>query len=221
MRAVCRRLGSHFDARAATWNTDTKKARAMWAADLIKSRPWFRSGGHALDFGCGTGLLSFALEPHMQRIVGLDESSGMVHAMEEDISVAGLGSKMTATCGPLEKLGRFDLIYSMLAIHHVKDCAQLLRQLASHVHPGGRLLVIDLEATQNARFFHNCSQIRGEHYEHDGLLAQDLSEWLSDAGKGEVDLMRVPFKKKLADGWDKAGEEATFQMLLASVNVRE
>ena len=35
----------------------------------------------ALDFGCGTGLLSLALQPVLHRVIGIDSSSGMLEKM--------------------------------------------------------------------------------------------------------------------------------------------
>ncbi|CAE7701955.1 unnamed protein product [Symbiodinium pilosum] len=180
LRQVKQLIGAHrsrhssFDARAATWDTPEKVQRAVWVGDEIRQFAWFRAApeamGRCLDFGCGTGLLSFELQKHCRHVTGLDESSGMVEVMQEKICAAGLGSKMMATKSPLATLGDFDLIVSLLCIHHVRDCQAQLGELARHLSRGGRVVIVDFEATENARLFHKKSEAKGDHYEHDGCL---------------------------------------------------
>eukprot|EP00439_Symbiodinium_sp_Y106_P067939 s2129_g11.t1 len=210
------RGNSSFDARAASWDTPEKLQRVAWVGDQIRGRPWFRQGreamGRCLDFGCGTGLLSFELKESCSHVTGLDASSGMLKVMQEKIEIAGLSSKMAATQGPLNVLGSFDTIVSLLCIHHIRDCESQLCELATHLSPSGRIVVIDFEATENARLFHKKSETRGDHYEHDGLQADALHGWLTSAGLQSVEVHRVPFEKARAEGWEDAGHKETFQI---------
>lgn len=50
--------------------------------------------------------------------------------------------------------GSFALIYTCLALHHVRDCTGTLSALAGYLRPGGRLLLFDFEATKNSARFH-------------------------------------------------------------------
>eukprot|EP00435_Cladocopium_sp_Y103_P023441 s3568_g5.t1 len=194
-----RRRFSNFDSRASTWDTKEKMAMVAMSARLIEAQKWFRKSpeamGRCLDFGCGTGLLAFELQPWCSAVVGLDTSQGMLEVMQEKIAAAGMKSKMRTT-GSLQEVGEFDLIVSMLCIHHVKDCALQLKELSSLLRPSGRLVIVDFEATENARIFHKESERKGDHYEHDGLPAKELTQWLKDASMSEVDLVRQPFEKE-------------------------
>jgi len=38
-----------------------------------------------LDFGCGTGLLSFFLQPYVGEITGIDTSKGMIEVFDKKI----------------------------------------------------------------------------------------------------------------------------------------
>lgn len=189
------------------------------SARLIEAQKWFRKSpeamGRCLDFGCGTGLLAFELQPWCSAVLGLDTSQGMLEVMEEKITAAGMQSKMRTTRS-LQEAGEFDLIVSMLCIHHVKDCALQLKELSSLLRPSGRLVIVDFEATENARIFHKESERKGDHYEHDGLPAKELTQWLKDASMSEVDLVRQPFEKERAEGWPNAGTKDIFQMMVAS-----
>jgi len=53
---------TNFDERAKDWDSDPKKVeRARVVADAIRSVIPLSKDMHALEYGCGTGLLSFAL----------------------------------------------------------------------------------------------------------------------------------------------------------------
>ncbi|CAJ1340363.1 unnamed protein product [Effrenium voratum] len=217
LTAVRLGTGSSFDDRAATWDTPSSMARVAWVAGLIEAQPWFRpeAMGSCLDFGCGTGLLAFQLQGHCTSLVGVDTSEGMLQVMEAKISGGGLETKMQAA-RQLQGLPTFDLVVSLLCLHHVRDCQQQVQELARHLAPGGRMVLVDFEATKNARLFHKADHRLGEHYEHDGLVAEELLGWLRAADLEELELVREPFQKDLAEGWPGAGNWETFQMLLAS-----
>lgn len=50
--------------------------------------------------------------------------------------------------------GSHALIYSSLVLHHVKDCQGEVSAVAGYLRPGGRLLLFDFEATENAALSH-------------------------------------------------------------------
>jgi 2-polyprenyl-3-methyl-5-hydroxy-6-metoxy-1,4-benzoquinol methylase len=150
----------NFDEAAKTWDAEERRLkRADAVAALARGRLGEAAGGRALDFGCGTGLLSFRLRDDFREIVMLDTSMGMIEAARGKIAVddAGRdarsalpGAGMTAVCGFLEalgpRLGLFDAAFSMMAMHHIPDTAATLRQLAGILKPGGLLLIVDLDA---------------------------------------------------------------------------
>jgi cyclopropane fatty-acyl-phospholipid synthase-like methyltransferase len=57
---------SDFDARAATWDDDPAKGeRAQAIADAIVRTAPLSDAMRAMEYGCGTGLLSFMLRPRL------------------------------------------------------------------------------------------------------------------------------------------------------------
>lgn len=139
-----------FDERAQTW--DEEPRRVQLAADIFAAlarRIPLRSDGSALDYGCGTGLLTLALAPRVRRVVAVDSSKGMLGVLAQKAQAAGIAnvephladfSKDPPPPGP------FDLIASAMTLHHVADVEALLRKFFTLLAPGGCLALADLDA---------------------------------------------------------------------------
>jgi SAM-dependent methyltransferase len=150
----------NFDEAARTWDGEERRVlRAKAVAErLVPVLEPFR-GKNALDFGCGTGLLSFFLRDFFARIDLLDPSEGMIEVLLKKIeadddrrrsSGAAPGAAMRPFRGTLESmsssLGPYDAIFSMLVLHHIRDTEGTLRGLRSVLAPGGLLALVDLDA---------------------------------------------------------------------------
>jgi SAM-dependent methyltransferase len=87
-----------------------------------------------LEYGCGTGLLGFALQPHCGHITLADSSAGMLATLQGKIAASGASNlqalRLDLVSDPLPA-ERFDLICSLMTFHHVADTARLLRDLYS------------------------------------------------------------------------------------------
>jgi len=141
---------SSFDARAATWDEDPgKRKRAAAVADAIRRQIKLAADMSAMEYGAGTGLLSFELADELGSIVLTDSSSGMLDVAQAKVSASG-ASRMTVRALDLTRdplpVERFDIVYSMMTLHHVPDTGDLLRKLYTLLRPGGHLCVADLDA---------------------------------------------------------------------------
>ena len=73
-----------FDERAATWDDDpVKKERAAAVAAGIRAMVALSPDMRALEYGCGTGLLSFELRHELGSITLADRSEGMLAVLSE------------------------------------------------------------------------------------------------------------------------------------------
>ena len=82
---------SRFDEAAARW--DEQPARVALAQDIAKAilaQVPVRPSMAAIDYGCGTGLLTLALRPAVQRITGVDSSSAMLAKLQEKLQATGV-----------------------------------------------------------------------------------------------------------------------------------
>ncbi len=153
-----------FDEVAASW--DEHPGRVKVAADVARAivrevAP--TSDMEAMDFGCGTGLVSIALQPFVRSVTGVDSSAGMLGIFEEKIARLGLGNVRTQLCDLARRdtlSGRYDLVVSSMTLHHVEAIGPLFEQFARITAPGGRLCIADLDPDDgqfhddNAGVFH-------------------------------------------------------------------
>src|SRR5512133_882385 len=97
---------TNFDERAKEWDSDPKKVeRARAVADAIRKTIRLSNRMNALEYGCGTGLLSFALQSDLGCITLADTSQGMLDVLSEKITNAGVGNmhplRLDLTSDPL------------------------------------------------------------------------------------------------------------------------
>lgn len=186
----------NFDDKAKTWDTDPiKRERAFTVAAAIRQRVPLSSGWHALEYGCGTGLLSFTLHAGLDRITLSDSSPGMLAVLKEKIAAAGLSHlhplalDLVTDPPPAE---HYDLIYTLMTLHHVADVDRLLRAFRDLLRPGGWLCIADLDQEDGS--FHGPG-FTG----HNGFHRAALRVQLMRAGFGEADFSTCYTMKKATD----------------------
>ena len=102
----------------------------------------FRGDERALDVGCGTGALAYALAPLVGEVVGVDAS-------EEYLAVAREHAPpgCTFVVGDAEALpfpyGDFDLVGCLRVLHHVRRPELVVSEIARVTRPGGTILLAD------------------------------------------------------------------------------
>jgi len=144
-----------FDARAATWDDDpTKVERAQAVADAIVRNVTLNPLMRALEYGCGTGLLSFMLRPRLGHITLADVSDGMLAVAAGKIAAANdaamRATRLDLITDPLP-VDRFDVIYSLMTLHHIPDTDAILRRFHALLARPGCLCIADLD-TEDGSF---------------------------------------------------------------------
>lgn len=138
-----------FDEVAATWEEQPRRRQLAEAvAAAIMRRVPLSSGLGVLDFGCGTGLVTLALQPHVGRVTGVDTSAGMLEELRRKIRerrLVNVDAVLLDRAAPLPVEPRYDLVVSSMALHHVEDVGALFRQLHDVLVEGGRVAVADLD----------------------------------------------------------------------------
>jgi ubiquinone/menaquinone biosynthesis C-methylase UbiE len=170
-----------FDKLAKGWDDDPEKIeRAKDTAALIKERAGVTKDMRAFEYGCGTGQVSFFLQPYLKEITLADDSEGMLGVLEEKIKSAGVDNMKTLLVD-LSKESitdtSFDLIYTSMTLHHIKAADVILRALHGLLKPGGSLCVADFDKDDGS--FHAAHEgFEGHH----GFDRAELAGMLEEAG---------------------------------------
>lgn len=170
---------SDFDKVAADWDKnrmhiDRSEAIAQKLLPFLEGR----KAGTAMEFGAGTGLLSFLLKDKFNKIILLDSSREMVNTANVKISESG-SKHMTAVFTDLEKddyaSEPFDVIYSQMVLHHVENVKAIFQKFYTLLKPEGMLAIADLY-TEDGTF--HSDGFTG----HNGFDPRELENSLQSAG---------------------------------------
>ena len=86
----------NFDQDAALWDDNPGRVKvASDIARMIMAEIPLKVTMDVLDFGCGTGLVTLALQPFVRSITGMDSSRGMLDVLNRKISERGLSNVVT------------------------------------------------------------------------------------------------------------------------------
>ena len=179
---------SHFDSKARLWDDNPVfQERGLKIAQAIRQAVPLHPRMRALDYGCGTGLLSFPLKDELGAILLADSSSGMLEVVKEKIAAQGarnmtaLQLDLLSDPAPSEK---FDLIVTAMTLHHVPDTDAILRIFHDLLQPGGYLCVADLDQEDGS--FHGP-----EVDVHHGFDQADLGRRAAQAGFADIRFQAV------------------------------
>ena len=198
---------TNFDERAKDWDSDPKKVeRARVVADAIRRAIPLSRQMKALEYGCGTGLLSFALQSELGQITLADTSQGMLNVLSDKIARAGVTNMhpvwLDLASDPLPP-ERYDLTYSLMTLHHIDDTEDILNKFHSLLQPDGILMVADLDKEDGS--FHTD----GSTDVHLGFDRDELQKIIETIGFGSVRFSTAYEIKKTI-----GNEEKTFPVFL-------
>jgi tRNA (cmo5U34)-methyltransferase len=139
---------NEFDIKAAEWDKnrmhwDRSAAIATEIINEIPIKPHFR----AMEYGAGTGILSFLLKDHLSEILLLDNSTEMIRLTNEKIASSGVKNLYTKffDLEHTELTGeKFDFIYTQMVLHHVSDIESIINKFHELLNPEGFLAIADL-----------------------------------------------------------------------------
>jgi tRNA (cmo5U34)-methyltransferase len=138
---------SEFDARAREWDKDKMHMdrSVAIAAELEKMIP-LNPSMKALEYGAGTGLLSFLLKDRFSEISLMDNSQEMIKVCVEKAEYHKTNHILPIWYNLEHKEydERFDIIYNQMVLHHVNDYEAIIYTFHSMLNQGGYLAIADL-----------------------------------------------------------------------------
>jgi len=170
---------NHFDLVARQWDENPERLeRSKVIAEEIKQYLTGSGNMRALEYGAGTGVLSLLLQDRFDEIVMMDSSREMVNVMAEKVRDEEI-SHLRPLFGNLEEEsytdGPFDVIFSLMVMHHVEQINQVLIRFSEMLNKGGLLFIVDL--FQEDGSFHK-EDFNG----HLGFDPEALAQKLKSAG---------------------------------------
>ena len=139
------------------------------------------------DLGCGTGAVSQALAPFVERVIAVDESTAMLAAARKRLH--GIDN-VDVRNGRLEALplsdGEVDVALLFLVLHYAAEPEKVIAEAVRILKPGGRLLLLDMMPHDRQ----DLRQTMGHIWQ--GFDRTTVSAWLNGAGLEAVRYNPLP-----------------------------
>jgi len=138
---------NEFDLKAPTWDKNQLHIeRSEAIAGALRDMIPLGKSMRALEYGAGTGLLSFLLKDNFPQITLMDNANEMINVIRGKINVQGIRN-MKPVMIDLEHenfTGEFEIIYSQMVFHHVENTDIILKKFHDLLTPEGYLAIADL-----------------------------------------------------------------------------
>jgi cyclopropane fatty-acyl-phospholipid synthase-like methyltransferase len=172
----------YFAHKSKSWDMNSKRVKnAKSIAEVILQKVTLNPTMKLMDFGAGTGLLSYFIAPYVDTIVAVDNSPSMLEKFREKSSEFACQTEVIECDLTQEQISiEFDGIISSMTIHHIKDIKALFEKLYRMLNWGGFIAIADLDLEDGT--FH--SDNRGVF--HFGFDRQFLEQVAKDVGFKEI-----------------------------------
>ena len=173
-----------FNNQSLSWDNEKRVKRAKVIADEIAASVELRANFYAMEFGCGTGLISFNLHNKLKAITCIDTSLGMIDIVKAKIQQQQVTNIKPYLCNINEDdqfKSEYDLIYTSMALHHIADIETILTNLYKLLKQEGYLCIVDLDEDDGS--FHKLEE---DFTGHHGFNQQELKKVLEKIGYHEV-----------------------------------
>lgn len=175
----------NFDIEAKNWDSEERVNRAKIIAKEISKAIPINKHYSALEFGCGTGLISFNLHEKFDNITLVDTSKGMIDTLNSKINQYKLNN-MTAynldINNQQELKSKYDVIYTSMALHHIVEIEIILESLYKLLNKDGYIYIVDLDE-EDGTFHSEEANFTG----HNGFNQQALGDLLKKIGYSEIE----------------------------------
>jgi len=139
---------NEFDIKASGWDENPihhARSEAI-AKGMLRLLP-IRKEMNAMEFGAGTGILSFMLKDFFNDIILMDSSTEMVNVANRKIDATGAKNLKTIVLDLEHETysgKHFDLIFTQMVLHHVNNIEQLFGNFYKMLNPNGFIAIADL-----------------------------------------------------------------------------
>lgn len=181
---------SIFDDMAQTWDDKPDRVeRTRVVSARLREVLDFDGVEAGLEYGCGTGQLSFALADLLPHCLLVDTSVEMLKVAERGIAERKLQWDTERRNFATQSLDHpediADVVFSLQVLHHVDDLETTVGNMARALRPGGQIALMDLPKGSSG-FHHGSDHDPAENPHLDGLERGELEQLLDGAGFSNI-----------------------------------
>ena len=164
----------HFKNKSKTWDMNSKRVKnAQSIAELIVKNIKLSKKMELMDFGAGTGLLSYFVAPYVSKIVAVDNSPSMLREFKNKCDDFSCETEVVEKDLSTETIeDKFDGIISSMTIHHLEDISALFAKFYAMLHNGGFIAIADLDSEDGTFHDDNTGVF---HYGFDRKLLENIA----------------------------------------------
>lgn len=188
----------NFDDYAKNWDTDERINRAKIIADEISKSIDIDKNYSAMEFGCGTGLVSFNLYDKFKRINLVDSSKGMIDILSSKINKYKVNNMFTNYLDISDQNSldmSFDVIYNSMALHHIHNTTSIIKSFYNLLNKDGYLCIVDLDE-EDGSFHKEHPDFDG----HNGFNQEKLKSILISAGFSDIESNSFFYDERIIEG---------------------
>jgi len=145
----------NFAHKSKSWDMNSKRVQnAKGIAEHIVQNIELKPSMKLMDFGAGTGLLSYFIAPYVQTIVAVDNSPSMLEVFKEKSSEFKCQTEVLEIDLSRENISeKFHGIISSMTIHHLEDTKTLFTKFYNMLEEHGFIAIADLDSEDGS--FHS------------------------------------------------------------------
>jgi ubiquinone/menaquinone biosynthesis C-methylase UbiE len=179
-------------------------------------------GDRVLDVACGGGNVVCAFAPVVDHATGIDVTPAMLERAQTVANARGL-ENVSWDLGDVTSLpypdATFTLVVTRFSFHHFPDPAVVLREMIRVCVPGGRVVVVDMHASEDpdkAAEFNRMEKLRDPSHVR-ALSRAELHALFSEAGLRRVQEtayeLRDELENLLARSFPNPGDDAHIRQI--------
>ena len=182
----------HFANKSKSWDMNSKRVQnAQEIAKAIDNTVTLHKDMTLMDFGAGTGLLSFCLSDKISKVIAVDNSASMLEEFHSKASEFKCETEILQIDLSTQLIERtFDGIISSMTLHHLENIQALFSKFYEMLEKDGFIALADLD-TEDGTFHSDNTGVF--HYGFDRNLLQDIAQ---KVGFKDISFQTVSIIKK-------------------------
>jgi len=171
-------IKDNFEHKSKSWDMNSRRVKnAKSIGEMIVKNINLKENFTIMDFGAGTGLLTYFIAPYVSKITAVDNSPSMLLEFQNKQSEFRCKTFIVEKDLNKEDIDEeFDGIISSMTIHHIENIEKLFEKFYSMLTPNGFIAIADLDS-ENGSFHSDNTGVY-----HYGFNRQELENVVKKAG---------------------------------------